>query len=70
MVWVQRRDTGMSALKGTADKAIGKTKEAVAEIIGDGALREEGKQQQRKGEAAKDDAKSDADPLGPLNRLT
>jgi uncharacterized protein YjbJ (UPF0337 family) len=60
----------MGALKGTADKAIGKTKEAVAEIIGDGSLREEAKQQQRKGEAAHDDAKSDADPLAPLNRLT
>ena len=60
----------MGALKGTRDKAIGKTKEAIAEIIGDGGLREEGKQQQRRGEAAQDDAKSDGDPLAPLNRLT
>jgi uncharacterized protein YjbJ (UPF0337 family) len=67
---MQWRESDMGALKGTADKAIGKTKEAVAEIIGDGGLREEGKQQQRKGEAAQDDAKRDADSLDPLNRLT
>jgi uncharacterized protein YjbJ (UPF0337 family) len=67
---MQWRESDMGALKGTADKAIGKTKEAVAEIIGDGGLREEAKQQQRKGEAAQDDAKRDADSLDPLNRLT
>ena len=60
----------MGALKGTADKAIGKTKKAVAEIIGDGGLREEAKQQQRKGEAETDEANRDADPLAPLKRLT
>jgi uncharacterized protein YjbJ (UPF0337 family) len=67
---MQWRDSDMGALKGTADKAIGKTKEAVAEIIGDGGLREEAKGQQRKGEAETDDAKSDADPFAPLNQLT
>ncbi|MEA2881285.1 MAG: hypothetical protein QOH32_504 [Bradyrhizobium sp.] len=38
-------------LKGTTGKIAGKTKEAIAEIIGDGKLREEGKAQQRKADA-------------------
>ena len=59
----------MAALKGTTDKIAGKTKEAVAEIIGDGKLREEGKAQQRKADAETDEP-VDANPLRPLNKLT
>ena len=39
----------MGALKGTTDKVAGTAKEAVAEVIGDARLQEEGKTQQRKG---------------------
>ena len=61
----------MATLKGTGDKIAGKTKEAVAEIIGDGKLREEGKTQQRKAEVeAETDQQDDANPLDPLNKLT
>jgi uncharacterized protein YjbJ (UPF0337 family) len=59
----------MSTLKGAADRIAGKTKEAAAEIIGDGKLREEGKAQQRKAEAEADKP-DDANPLDPLNKLT
>jgi uncharacterized protein YjbJ (UPF0337 family) len=43
----------MDALKGTTDKVIGTAKEAVAEIIGDARLQEEGKSQKRNGAAEK-----------------
>jgi uncharacterized protein YjbJ (UPF0337 family) len=59
----------MAAMKGTGDRIAGKTKEAVAEIIGDGKLREEGKAQQRKAETGADQ-QGDANPLDPLNKLT
>ena len=59
----------MARLKGTTDKIAGKGKEAVAEIIGDGKLSEEGKAQQRKAETNTDE-QSNADPLDPLNKLT
>jgi uncharacterized protein YjbJ (UPF0337 family) len=59
----------MATLKGTTDRIAGKTKEAVAEIIGDGKLREEGKAQRRKAdvEANRPD---EANPVEPLNKLT
>ena len=59
----------MATLKSITDRIAGKSKEAVAEIIGDGKLREEGKAQQRRADAEKDEA-VDADPLKPLNKLT
>ena len=59
----------MARLKDTTDKIAGKTKEAVAEIIGDGKLREEGKAQQRKAEVERDQPDG-ANPLDPLNKLT
>jgi len=58
----------MGTLKGTAENAIGKIKEVVAEIVGDGKLREEGKVEQRA-----DPEKSESGgikPLGNLDRLT
>ena len=59
----------MATLKGTADKIAGKTKEAVAEIIGDGKLREEGKAQQRKAKPETIEP-GEPNPLRPLDRLT
>ena len=59
----------MGTLKGAGDKIAGKTKEAAAEIIGDGKLREEGKAQQRKAETEADQP-GGANPLDPLNKLT
>jgi uncharacterized protein YjbJ (UPF0337 family) len=63
------RDIDMRALKGTTDKVAGKAKGAVAEIIGDAKLQEEGKAQQRKGDNRKDEP-SDPNPLGNLDKLT
>ena len=59
----------MGALKGTSDKIIGTAKEAVAEVIGDTRLQEEGKMQQRKG-AKRQNEQSDSKPLGNLDKLT
>ena len=59
----------MGALKGTSDKIIGTAKEAVAEVIGDARLQEEGKTQQRKG-AKRQNEQSDSKPLGSLDKLT
>ena len=53
----------MGALKGTTDKVAGTAKEAVAEVIGDARLQEEGKTQQRKG-ADQQNEQSDPKPLG------
>jgi hypothetical protein len=51
----------MGSLKGTAEIAIGKAKELVAEILGNGKLREESKLDQRKARRRKNN------PVG-LNR--
>ena len=59
----------MGALKGTSDKIIGTAKEAVAEVIGDARLQEEGKKQQRKG-GNRQNEQSDSKPLGSLDKLT
>jgi uncharacterized protein YjbJ (UPF0337 family) len=59
----------MASLKGTTDKIAGKTKEAVAEIIGDGKLREEGKAQQRKAKRETNEP-GEPNPLRPLDKLT
>ena len=59
----------MGALKGAADKAVGTAKEAVAEIIGDSKLQEEGKSQKRKG-AIEKNGPTDLKPLGNLDKLT
>jgi uncharacterized protein YjbJ (UPF0337 family) len=47
------------------DRLVGKAKEAIAEVIGDGKLAEEGKEQVEK--AAKEPG---AKPLGNLDKLT
>ena len=59
----------MATLKGTTDKIAGKGKQAVAEIIGDGKLSEEGKAQQRKADVQADQP-GEASPLKPLDKLT
>jgi uncharacterized protein YjbJ (UPF0337 family) len=51
--------TRMAKLK---DKIVGKTKEVVAEVTGDGKLAEEGKEQARKD--------NDPKPLRNLDKLT
>jgi uncharacterized protein YjbJ (UPF0337 family) len=50
---------------GIRDKIVGKTKEVVAEVNGDGKLAEEGKEQARKGK--KEPA---VKPIGKLDKLT
>ena len=47
------------------DKVVGKTKEVVAEIIGNGKLAEEGKEQVKKSEA-----EPLSKPFGNLDKLT
>jgi uncharacterized protein YjbJ (UPF0337 family) len=59
----------MGTLKGTAEKAIGKIKEVVAEIAGDGKLRDEGKVEQRNANQEKSES-GGIKPLGNLDRLT
>jgi uncharacterized protein YjbJ (UPF0337 family) len=59
----------MGSLKATADKGIGKVKELVAEIIGDGKLRDEAKLDQQKADEEKN-ASGGFKPLGNLDRLT
>jgi uncharacterized protein YjbJ (UPF0337 family) len=55
--------TDMTKLK---DKAVGKAKQIIAEIIGDGKLRDEGKEQENKAKQQP----SELNPFGDLNRLT
>jgi len=59
----------MSRAKNTADRIAGKTKEAVAEIIGDGQLQREGRAQQGKSEPDKD-AQEGVRSLDTLDKLT
>jgi uncharacterized protein YjbJ (UPF0337 family) len=51
----------MSKLK---EKVVGKTKQVVAEVTGDGKLAEEGREQVKKGE------QEPTPPFGDLNQLT
>lgn len=60
----------MGTIKRAARRAKGKAKEAVAEILGDGKLQEEGKAEQRKSQAEENSDPRDLRPLGNLNRLT
>jgi uncharacterized protein YjbJ (UPF0337 family) len=59
----------MGTLKGTAEKAIGKIREVVADIAGDGKLSEQDKAEQQLAEESKNDS-GRLNPLGNLNRLT
>jgi len=61
---------------GIMDKITGKTKQAAGDLTGDGSLRREGKQEERKGEAKEDLARADeraeekADEVADLERKT
>lgn len=59
----------MIAVKRTTRKAVAKAKEAIAEVLGDGNLREEAKADQRMAE--EENAKRVAvKPMGNLDQLT
>ena len=51
----------------TSDKVVGKAKQVIAEVTGDGQLAEEGKRQEKKPEP-KDEPKSGVDTIA--NNLT
>ena len=53
-----------------ARKAAAKAKQLAAEIIGDGELNAEGKAQERRAEAERDEPADDLNPLSKLKRLT
>jgi uncharacterized protein YjbJ (UPF0337 family) len=59
----ENRGADMTKLK---DKAIGRTKQIIAEIIGDGKLRDEGKEQETKAKQQP----NEFNPFDDLNRLT
>jgi uncharacterized protein YjbJ (UPF0337 family) len=69
MAGLDRKEFEMGTLKGATDRIAGKTKEAAAEIIGDGKLREEGKAQQRNAKTGADQP-GEAYPLRSLDKLT
>ena len=48
------------------DKAVGKTKQVIAEILGDDKLRKEGDEQEEEARQKP----NEFDPLGNLNKLT
>ena len=60
----------MATIKSVADQVAGKTKQVVAEVIGDGKLREEGKTQERSGEAPANHDAASLKGLGSLNKQT
>ncbi|WP_028348808.1 hypothetical protein [Bradyrhizobium murdochi] len=59
----------MGTIKRTTRRVAGKTKEVIAEVVGDGKLQEEAKAEQRKIEDEDKDP-SKLNPLGNLHRLT
>ncbi|XIA63521.1 CsbD family protein [Bradyrhizobium sp. TZ2] len=59
----------MGKIKGTPRRTIGKAKEAVAEVLGDGKLQEEAKAEQRKADE-EDNEPDSLKPFGNLDRLT
>ncbi|MEH2507716.1 MULTISPECIES: CsbD family protein [unclassified Bradyrhizobium] len=59
----------MGTIKRTTRRVAGKTKEVIAEVVGDGKLQEEAKAEQRKIEDEDKDP-SELNPLGNLHRLT
>jgi uncharacterized protein YjbJ (UPF0337 family) len=60
----------MGTIKRAARQAKGKAKEAIAEVLGDGKLREEAKAEQRGSEPEDDKEPGGVNPLGNLDRLT
>ncbi|MCA6116348.1 CsbD family protein [Bradyrhizobium sp. WSM 1738] len=66
----------MGTIKRATRQAKGKVKETIAEVLGDGKLREEAKAEQRKSEEERESEEeeekepSSLNPLGNLHRLT
>ena len=60
----------MATIKGLTDKVAGQTKQVIAEVTGDGKLREEGKTQERAGESSTKEEAGPLNPLGHPNQLT
>jgi uncharacterized protein YjbJ (UPF0337 family) len=58
----------MSRLKGAKQKLAGKSKRLVGEILGDQALDDEGKSQEKQGEELQENG--GFKPLGNLDKLT
>jgi uncharacterized protein YjbJ (UPF0337 family) len=59
----------MSTPEGVKNKVVGKTKRLVGELLGDQSLHDEGKEQDRQGDADVEDA-GGVKPLRNLNKLT
>ncbi|MEK9281196.1 MULTISPECIES: CsbD family protein [unclassified Bradyrhizobium] len=61
----------MSRTKGLQQRIIGKTKQAVGEILGDQDLHEDGKAQAESGrdEQERDEREKEPSPLNPLKKL-
>lgn len=59
----------MSKTKGLQQRIVGKTKQAVGEIIGDQKLHEDGKAQENSGKNEQE-RPSELNPLKKLNQLT
>ena len=60
----------MSTIKRATRQVKGKTKEAIAEVLGDGKLQQEAKDEQRKDQQDEDKELGGPKPLGNLDRLT
>jgi uncharacterized protein YjbJ (UPF0337 family) len=61
--------TTMGTIKRAIRRVAGKTKEVIAEVVGDGKLQEESQAEQRKSEE-EDKEPGTLNPLGNLHRLT
>lgn len=59
----------MSKTRAVKDRIVGKTKQIAGEIVGDQALHEEGKDQEKKGRQSGEET-GDLKPFGNLDRLT
>ena len=59
----------MSRAEGVRNKVAGKTKRLVGEVLGDQALHDEGKSQDREGDKDIEEA-GNLKPLGNLDKLT
>lgn len=60
----------MSTIKRATRQVKGKTKEAIAEVLGDGKLQQEAKDEQRQDQQDEDKELGGPKPLGNLDRLT
>jgi len=68
-VCLKKQRYDMNAMKRTTRKAVAKAKEAIAEVLGDGNLREEAKADQRNAEQDNEKGPT-VKPMGNLDQLT